>query len=110
MSPSQLRRQSSQQSEKYGRTTWSKIWNPCMNETWDLVELPRGRNLVDIKWVFKKKMNVTGEVDKFKGRLVAKVYSQVDGVKFGDIFSSIAKLTSIRVLMSMAATFYLEVE
>ena len=36
------------------------------NETWDLVKLPSGRNPVGSKWVFKKKMNVAGQVDKFK--------------------------------------------
>jgi hypothetical protein len=45
------------------------------NETWDLVKLPSGRKLVGSKWVFKKKMNVTGQVKKFKARLVAKGYS-----------------------------------
>jgi hypothetical protein len=56
-----------------------------------------------------KKMNATGQVEKFKARLVAKGYSQVEGVDFGDIFSLIAKLTSIRVLMSLAASFDLEI-
>jgi hypothetical protein len=36
------------------------------NETWDLFKLPSGRNLVGSNWVFKKKMNATGEVEKFK--------------------------------------------
>jgi hypothetical protein len=62
------------------------------------------------KWVFKKKMNATGQVEKFKARLVVKGYSQVEGVDFGEIFSPVAKLTSIRVLMSLAATFDLEIE
>jgi hypothetical protein len=51
-----------------------------------------------------------GQVKKFKARLVAKGYSQVEGVDFGDIFSPVEKLTSIRVLMSLAATFDLEIE
>jgi hypothetical protein len=80
------------------------------NETWDLVKLPSGRNIVGSKWVFKKKMNVAGQVEKFKYRLVAKGYSQVEGVNFGEIFSPIAKLTSIRLLMSLATTFELEIE
>jgi hypothetical protein len=42
--------------------------------------------------------------------LVAKGYSQVEGVDFGDIFSPVEKLTSIRVLMSLAATFNMEIE
>jgi hypothetical protein len=80
------------------------------NKTWDLVKFPSGRKLVDRKWVFKKKMNVTGQVDKFKARLVAKGCSQVEGVDFGDIFSPVAKLTSIRVLMSLVEAFNLDIQ
>jgi hypothetical protein len=47
------------------------------NETWELVKLPSGINPIGRKWVFNKKMNATGQVNKFKGRLVAKGYSQV---------------------------------
>jgi hypothetical protein len=57
------------------------------NETWDLVKLPSGIKLIGRKWVFKKKMNVAGQIEKFKTRLVAKGYCQVDGVDFGEIFS-----------------------
>jgi hypothetical protein len=80
------------------------------NETWDLVKFPSGRNFFGRKWVFKKNMNTIGKVGKFKARLVVKGYSQVEGVDFGEIFSSVAKLTSIRVLMSLDATFDLEIE
>jgi hypothetical protein len=74
------------------------------------VKLPSGRKHISRKWVFKKNMNATGQVEKFKARLVAKGYSQVEGVDFGEIFFPVAKLTSIRVLMSLAATFDLEIE
>jgi hypothetical protein len=52
-----------------------KIWKDAMvedmesfynNETSDLFKLPSGRNLIISKWVFKKKINVTGQVKKFK--------------------------------------------
>eukprot|EP00253_Pinus_taeda_P030043 PITA_30043 len=42
------------------------------NEGWDLVELPAGRKLIGNKWVFKKKKNAEGKVEKYKARLVAK--------------------------------------
>jgi hypothetical protein len=57
------------------------------NEMWDLVQSLSRRNPFSSKWVFKKKMNTTGQVSKFKARLVAKGYSQVEGVGFDDIFS-----------------------
>jgi hypothetical protein len=75
------------------------------NETLYLVKLPSGRNPVGSKWVFKKKMNTIGQVDNFKARMVAQCYSQVEGVNFSEIFSPVAKLTSIRILMSLVATF-----
>ena len=45
------------------------------NEAWDLVELPAGRKPIGSKWVFKKKTNAEGKVDKYKAQLVAKGYS-----------------------------------
>ena len=80
------------------------------NEAWDLVELPAGRKPIGRKWVFKKKMNVEGKVEKYKARLVAKGYSQVPGIDFGDIFSPVSKVTSIRLLLSVAAAFDFEIE
>jgi hypothetical protein len=60
--------------------------------------------------LFKKKFNAQGKVEKYKARLVAKGYSQVEGNDFGDIFSPVAKLTSIRFLLSIVVAFDLEVE
>ena len=44
------------------------------NEAWNLVELSIGRKPIGRKWVFKKKMNVEGKVEKYKARLVEKGY------------------------------------
>jgi hypothetical protein len=55
-------------------------------------------------------MNATGQVEKLKAPLVAKGYSQVKGIDFGEIFSPVAKLTSIRALMSLATTFDPKIE
>ena len=52
-----------------------KLWKEAMvdemaslhkNEAWDLVELPAGRRPIRSKWVFKKKMNLEGKVEKHK--------------------------------------------
>ena len=96
-----------------------KLWKETMvdemaslhkNEAWDLVELPARRKPIGSKWVFKKKTHAEGKVEKYKARLVAKGYSQVPGIDFGDIFSPVANVTSIRLLLSVAAAFYFEVE
>eukprot|EP00253_Pinus_taeda_P016346 PITA_16346 len=96
-----------------------KLWKEAMvdemtslqkNEAWDPVELPDGRKPIGSKWVFKKKTNAEGKVEKYKARLVAKGYSQVLGTDFGDILSPIAKVTSIRLLLFVADAFDFEVE
>jgi hypothetical protein len=74
-------------------------------ETWDLVEKHNGRKPIGIKWVFKKNLNASCQLQNFKSPLVVKGYSQVKGVDFGDILSLISKLTSIRVIMCLATTF-----
>jgi hypothetical protein len=97
----------------------SKLWKKAMveemdaldkNEAWDIVELPAGRKFVGSKWLFKKKFNAQGKVEKYKSRLVEKGYSQVEGIDFSEIFSHVAKLTSIRFILSITVTFDLEVE
>ena len=80
------------------------------NQSQDLVELLDGSKLVDSKWVFKKKLNATGKVKKYKARLVEKRYFQVEGFDFGETFSPVAKLTSIRFILSLAVAFDFEVE
>jgi hypothetical protein len=87
-----------------------KIESLRKNDTWDLVTLIYGSNPIGSKWVFKKKTNATCHVKKFKAQLVAKGYSQVEGVNFGEIFSRVAKLTSIILLVSLAENFDLEIE
>jgi hypothetical protein len=62
------------------------------------------------KWLFKNKFNAKGKVEKYKARLVEKGYSQVEGIDLGEIFSPVAKLTSIRFLLSIVVAFDLEVE
>eukprot|EP00253_Pinus_taeda_P029393 PITA_29393 len=80
------------------------------NEPWDLVELPVERKPIGSKWVFKKKMNAQGNVEKYKARLVEKCYSQVPRIDFGDIFSLVAKVDSIRLLLYVVVAFDFEVE
>ena len=46
------------------------------NDTWEMCNLPKGHKTIGVKWVFKRKLNKIGEVDKYKARLVVKVYKQ----------------------------------
>ena len=62
------------------------------------MDLSARRNPIGSKWMFKKKTSVEGKVEKYKARLVEKGYSQVPGINFGDIFSPISKVASIRLV------------
>ena len=73
------------------------------NGTWELIALPPGKSLAGCRWVYTVKVGPDGQVDQLKARLVAKGYSQQYGSNYYDTFSLMAKIASIRLLLSMAA-------
>ncbi|KAL0423719.1 UNVERIFIED_CONTAM: Retrovirus-related Pol polyprotein from transposon TNT 1-94 [Sesamum radiatum] len=77
------------------------------NRTWVLVDLLSGCTTIRCKWIFKKKLKPGGIVDKFKARLVAIYFKQKEGIDYFDTYSSIARLTTIRVLIALASVYNL---
>jgi hypothetical protein len=74
-----------------------------LNHTWDLVHKPAGTSIVGCRWVFTVKQNPNGSVDRLKARLVAKGFTQTYGLDYTETFSPVAKLNSIRIIISLAA-------
>jgi hypothetical protein len=74
------------------------------NGTWELVDRPYGCKPMGCKWVFKKNLRSDGTIDKYKVRLVAKGYTQKECEDFFDTYSPVSRLTTIHVLLSLAAS------
>ena len=75
------------------------------NGTWELTERPYACKPVGCKWILKKKFKPDGTIDKYKAWLVAKAYTQKEGKDFFDTYSPIARLTTIRALIFLAASY-----
>src|ERR1044072_8109551 len=72
------------------------------NNTWSLVELPQGKKEIDVKWVYKLKMNPKGEVTRHKARLVAKGFLQKEGIDFDEVFAPVARHETIWLVVAVA--------
>lgn len=72
------------------------------NNTWKLTSLPHGKNAVGSRWVYKIKHKPDGTVDRYKTRLVAKGFTQLEGMYYHETFSPVAEMTTVRTILAVA--------
>lgn len=88
----------------------SEIDSLVANETLEYVELPRIRNGIPCKWVYLTKLDNAGNILRRKARLVACEDVQKTGVDFHETFAPVAKFSSLKILLSIAAVEDLEID
>jgi hypothetical protein len=74
------------------------------NDTWELVPIPRYKNVIATKWIFRNKLNEYGHPTRNKARLVCKGYAQVEGIEFEDIFPPVSRMEVIRLILAYASS------
>jgi hypothetical protein len=74
-----------------------------VNNTWNLVPLPKHKNAIGSKWVYRIKYKSNGEIERYKARLVAKGYNKKEVIDYTETFALIAKLSTIRLLLAIVA-------
>jgi hypothetical protein len=73
------------------------------NDVWEIVPRPKNKDVVSSKWIYKIKHVSYRSIEKHKARFVARGFSQKDGIDYKETFSPIARYTSIRTIIALAA-------
>ena len=73
------------------------------NNNWDLVDFPDNKNCIGVKWIYKTKLNVDGDVEKYKARLVAQGFSQQPSIDYNENFAPVAILDTVRMVLAISA-------
>lgn len=73
------------------------------NNTWSIVPLPPGKVAIGLKWVYKVKYHSNGTIERYNARLVAKGYTQKEGIDYDETFSPMIKFIIVRLDIALTA-------
>ena len=96
----------------FGEVAQHDVWQEAMveendsimkNQEWEVMPRPQGKKVVESRWIYKVKHAVDGRVEKYKACFMAKGFSQKEGIDYEETFATVAKYSSIRTIISLAA-------
>ena len=70
-------------------------------QTWELVDVPKDKDVIIVKWIYKTKQDVEGIVQKHKARMVARGFTQLPGIDFNETFTPVACMDIVRIFLSI---------
>ncbi|GAA5920011.1 hypothetical protein JCM5296_002212, partial [Sporobolomyces johnsonii] len=111
--PSQREATTGPESAEWSTSDARELDAIAKNDTADLVHpsvIPRGTRVLPTHWVRRKKRRPSGEVLKFKSRVVVNGSLQQEGVDYTETFASVGKAPTLRLLYALTALFNLTVE
>jgi hypothetical protein len=88
---------------KCGRMPFEEYQSIMKNDVWDIVPRPEEKSAVTFKWLYKIKHAADGSIEKYKARFVARGFCQKEGIDYGETNAPVARYTSIRATMDIAA-------
>jgi hypothetical protein len=97
----------------HGEAARQQVWQDAItkeyqsimkNDVWDIVLRPEGKSVVTSKLIYNIKHATDGSVKKYKEIFVARGFSQVEGIDYEETFAPVARYTSIRTIIALAAS------
>ena len=104
----------SSESSSYEEAASKQVWVDAMieeyksimkNDVWEIVPRPTGKSVVTYRWLQKIKHAIDGSVEQYKAKFVVRSFTQKEGIDYDETFAPVARYTTIRTIISLAAVF-----
>jgi hypothetical protein len=91
----------SKDADKWRQAADEEMTSLTNNDTWDVVDLPRGQEAINSGWVFKLKQQADGSIEQHKGRVVAKGCGQCPGINYNEVFAPTFCPAALRLILAI---------